>query len=96
MNKRSNIRHPIEVPIRLVDACGNEHNALSGNVSDCGLYITMPALGRPAIDSIVQVQVKTPLGDGSEPPINKARVVRHDDQGIGLRFMADEDPAAGN
>lgn len=93
MNKRNNLRHPIEVPIRLIDADGNEHNALSGNVSDCGLYVTLAPRYRPALDSIVQVQVKTPLGDGSEPPINKALVVRHDDRGIGLRFMAgDEQP----
>lgn len=90
MNQRSNIRHPIEVPIRLIDAEGIEHNALSGNVSDCGLYVTMPADARPPIDSIIQVQVKTPLGDGSEPPINDARVVRHDAEGIGLRFVSDD------
>ncbi len=88
MNQRSNIRHPIEVPIRLIDDRGNEHDALSGNVSDCGVYVSLPVADRPPIDSIVRVQVKTPLGDGSEPPINEARVVRHDDNGIGLKFLA--------
>lgn len=92
MNQRTNIRHPIEVPIRLMDADGNEHNALSGNVSDCGLYVTLAPEYRPTLGSIVQVQVKTPLGDGSEPPINKALVVRHDENGIGLRFLLDDVP----
>jgi len=94
MNKRTNLRHPIEVPIRLIDAAGNEHSALSGNVSDCGLYVALAPQHRPALGSIVQVQVKTPLGDGSAPPINKARVMRHDDKGVGLRFISENEPTA--
>lgn len=94
MNKRTNLRHPIEVPIRLIDAAGNEHSALSGNVSDCGLYVTLAPQHRPPLGSIVQIQVKTPLGDGSEPPINRALVMRHDDKGVGLRFIIDNEATA--
>jgi len=89
-NKRGNIRHPIEVPIRLIDENGEEQQAISGNVSDCGLYITVLVDKKPVIGSIVEVQVLTPLGDGSEAPINKAKVMRHDDQGAGLKFIFDE------
>lgn len=89
-NQRGNIRHPIEVPIRLVDSAGYEQNAVSGNVSDCGLYLTITVENRPALDSIVQVQVMTLLGDGSEAPINNAVVMRHDEDGVGLKFVFDE------
>lgn len=89
-NKRGNIRHPIEVPIRLIDENGGEQKAISGNVSDCGLYITVLVDQKPAIGSIVQVQVMAPLGDGSEAPINRAQVMRHDDEGAGLKFLLEE------
>lgn len=89
-NKRGNIRHPIEVPIRVIDEHGVEHQATSGNVSDCGLYITIQIEKRPPIGSIVQVQVLAPMGDGSDAPINNAQVMRHDDQGAGLKFLMDE------
>ncbi len=89
-NQRRNIRHPIEVPIRLVDESGVEQEGVSGNVSDCGLYLTITLAERPALDSIVQVQVMTPMGDGSAAPINNAKVMRHDENGIGLKFVFDD------
>ena len=90
-NQRSNLRHPIQVPIRLIDEHGIEHNAMSGNVSDCGLYISITVEERPEIQSVVQVQVMTPLGDGEEAPINRARVMRSDEEGVGLKFLFDGD-----
>jgi hypothetical protein len=89
-NKRSNIRHPIEVPIRLIDEAGNEQTGTSGNVSDCGLYVTVKVDPKPAIGDVLQVQVMSLMGDGSEAPINRARVMRHDGNGIGLKFLFDE------
>lgn len=89
-NQRGNIRHPIEVPIRLIDSNGVEQEAVSGNVSDCGLYLSITVANRPALESIVQVQVMTPMGDGSAAPINNAKVKRHDENGVGLEFVFDE------
>lgn len=90
-NQRSNIRHPIEVPIRLIDEHGAEHKAVSGNVSDCGLYLTITLEQRPELESIVQIQVMTPLGDGSDAPVNRARVMRYGEDGVGLRFMSSDE-----
>lgn len=89
-NQRGNIRHPIEVPIRLIDSEGKEQKAVSGNVSDCGLYLSITIEDRPALNSIVQVQVMTPMGDGSAAPINNAQVMRHDENGVGLKFIFEE------
>lgn len=86
-NKRGNIRHPIEVPIRLIDEQGNEQNGISGNVSDCGLYVTVLVEQKPPIGSVLQVQVMTPMGDGSDAPINRAQVMRIDAEGLGLKFL---------
>ena len=89
-NQRSNIRHPIEVPIRLIDENGNEQSAVSGNVSDCGLYLTITVDKRPALQTVVEVQVLSQLGDGSDAPVNKALVVRHDQEGVGLKFLFED------
>jgi len=89
-NQRTNIRHPIEVAIRLIDENGVEQKAVSGNVSDCGLYVTITVENRPAINSVVQVQVMSAMGDGSDAPVNRARVMRQDEHGVGLKFIFDE------
>lgn len=89
-NKRSNMRHLISVPIRLTDSKGNEYQVMTDNVSDCGLFLLFEQTPFPEVGEIVEVQVLTPLGDGSEAPINKAKVVRHDPVGIGLRFLLDK------
>ena len=89
--KRGNTRHPIAVSIRLIDGNGIEHKAVSGNVSDCGLHLTVTVKDRFEIGSVVQVQVMSQMGDGSDAPINKARVMRHDTDGIGLKFLFDEE-----
>ncbi|MDH5516336.1 MAG: hypothetical protein OEY36_00780 [Gammaproteobacteria bacterium] len=90
-DQRSNIRHPIEVPILLIDENGDEHKAVSGNVSDCGLYLTITLEQRPLLESIVQIQVMTPLGDGSDAPINRARVMRYGADGVGLKFLTGDE-----
>lgn len=89
-NKRSNIRHLISVPIKLVDSNGTEFHVVTDNISDCGLFLLFDETPFPAIGEIVQVQVMHALGDGEEPPINNAEVVRHDPIGIGLKFLFDE------
>jgi len=57
------------------------------NISDGGLYLILDDIQLPDIGSEVQVRLKNQLGDGEEPPINRARVVRHEPDGIGLEFL---------
>jgi len=33
------------------------------------------------------VRLKNQLGDGEEPPTNRAKVVRHEGDGVGLEFL---------
>ena len=89
-NNRGNIRHLISVAIRLIDENGVEIITLSDNVSDCGLFVQIETGDFPVIGSIVQVQVMDTLGDGSEAPVNRAKVVRHDSRGVGLKFLFDD------
>jgi len=57
------------------------------NISDGGLFLVLDGTEMPPIGTEVQVRLKNQLGDGKEPPINRATVVRHGPDGIGLAFL---------
>jgi len=57
------------------------------NISDGGLYIILDKIELPAIGTEVKVRLKNQLGDGEEPPVNRALVVRHETDGMGLQFL---------
>ncbi|MBI3188709.1 MAG: PilZ domain-containing protein [Gammaproteobacteria bacterium] len=57
------------------------------NISDGGLFLVVDGLQLPAVGTDVTVRLKNQLGDGEEPPVNRALVVRHEPDGIGLEFI---------
>ena len=57
------------------------------NISDGGLFLVVESIQLPAVGTEVKVRLKNQLGDGEEPPINRAVVVRHESDGIGLEFI---------
>lgn len=57
------------------------------NISDGGLFLVVESIQLPAVGTEVKVRLKNQLGDGEEPPINRALVVRHESDGIGLEFI---------
>lgn len=57
------------------------------NISDGGLFLILDEVELPPIGTEVQVRLKNQLGDGEDPPINRAMVVRSDPDGIGLEFL---------
>lgn len=57
------------------------------NISDGGLFLVLDDIEMPPIGTEVQVRLKNQLGDGEEPPVNRAKVVRHEPDGIGLAFL---------
>lgn len=57
------------------------------NISDGGLFLIFDDIALPAIGTEVKVRLKNQLGDGEEPPVNRAKIVRHEPDGIGLEFI---------
>ncbi|MDQ1362717.1 MAG: hypothetical protein QG652_577 [Pseudomonadota bacterium] len=57
------------------------------NISDGGLFLVIDEVKLPAVGTEVKVRLKNQLGDGEEPPVNRAKVVRHDPDGMGLEFI---------
>lgn len=62
-------------------------NVRTRNISDGGLYLVLDDIELPPLGGEVTVRLKNKLGDGEEPPLNRAMVVRHEADGIGLQFL---------
>jgi len=84
---RKHLRIGLIVEIELTLPGQSMINVRTRNISDGGLYLILDDIVLPDIDTEVKVRLKNQLGDGEEPPINRAKVVRHEQDGIGLVFL---------
>lgn len=84
---RKHLRIGLVVEIELTLPEHGLINVRTRNISDGGLYLILDDIELPPIGTEVAVRLKNQLGDGEEPPINRARVVRHETDGIGLEFL---------
>jgi len=90
IEQRRHLRIGVEVDIEMTEPGKNSLDVHTRNISDGGLFIILDRTPMPELGSLVKVKLKHTLGDGEEPPTNLARVVRHEPEGIGLKFI-DED-----
>lgn len=84
---RKHLRIGLVVDIELTLPGEEPVEVRTRNISDGGLYIILDKIDLPAIGTEVKVRLKNQLGDGEEPPINRALVVRHETDGMGLQFL---------
>lgn len=84
---RKHLRIGLVVEIELTLSGKDPFDVRTRNISDGGLYIILDDIQLPPIGTEVKVRLKNQLGDGEEPPINRALVVRHESDGIGLQFL---------
>ncbi len=84
---RKHLRIGLIVDIELTLPGQDMINVRTRNISDGGLYLILDDIELPSVDTEVKVRLKNQLGDGEEPPINRAKVVRHEPDGIGLVFL---------
>lgn len=87
VENRKHLRIGLIVDIELTLQGNDPVTVRTRNISDGGLFLILDEVDLPDIGSEVQVRLKNQLGDGEEPPINRARVVRHENDGIGLEFL---------
>ena len=85
--QRKHLRIGLIVDIEMTLPLQGIVNVRTRNISDGGLFLILDNVPMPTIGTEVQVRLKNQLGDGEEPPINRARVVRHEPDGIGLEFI---------
>ncbi|VAW59252.1 hypothetical protein MNBD_GAMMA11-2618 [hydrothermal vent metagenome] len=84
---RKHLRIGLVVEIELTTPELGCINVSTRNISDGGLYLILDDIQLPCVGTEVKVRLKNQLGDGEEPPINRAKVVRHEPDGIGLVFL---------
>lgn len=84
---RKHLRIGLIVDIELTLPGQKEISVRTRNISDGGLYLILDNITLPPVDTEVKVRLKNQLGDGEEPPVNRAMVVRHEPDGIGLVFL---------
>lgn len=85
--QRKHLRIGLIVDIEMTLPLQGVINVRTKNISDGGLFLVLDNIEIPPIGTEVQVRLQNQLGDGEEPPINRARVVRHEPDGIGLEFI---------
>ena len=84
---RKHLRIGLVVDIELTLQGEDPIEVRTKNISDGGLFLVLDQIELPPVGTEVMVRLKNQLGDGEEPPINRAMVVRHDPDGIGLQFL---------
>ncbi len=84
---REHLRIGVVVDIELTVPGRDTVTVRTRNISDGGLFLILDDIEMPAIGTEVMVKLKNQLGDGEEPPLNHAAVVRHEPEGIGLKFL---------
>jgi c-di-GMP-binding flagellar brake protein YcgR len=85
--QRRHLRIGLVVDIELTLPDHGKVTVRTRNISDGGLFLVLDDVEMPPIGTEVQVRLKNQLGDGEDPPVNRAMVVRHEPDGIGLAFL---------
>lgn len=82
-NQRQHIRTPITLTVKVTTNTGEE-KLKTRDMSDSGLYLCKNEQDLLDIGTLIQVQV---LGIDDAPCL-KAEIVRHDNEGMGIRYVA--------
>jgi len=85
--QRKHLRIGLIVDIELTLPGQENISVRTKNISDGGLFLVLDNTQMPPLGTEVQVKLKNQLGDGEEPPVNRAMVVRAEADGIGLEFL---------
>jgi ribosomal protein S12 len=84
-NRRKSIRTKLQAKVRLSHPEVGDVHLHTSDISDGGAYILSDGNPLPEVGEVVEVQVQG-IGSG-EAPVVKMRIVRIDNQGVGLEFI---------
>ncbi|MGI9287274.1 MAG: PilZ domain-containing protein [Pseudomonadales bacterium] len=91
-NKRVHIRNKLRAEVKLSHPEVGDLKLHTSDISEGGAYILSEGNALPSVGEVVEVQVQG-LGDGGAGPLVKMKIVRFDNDGIGLVFV-NEDSAS--
>ena len=84
-NKRDHVRTKLRADIKLSHPDVGDLNLHTGDISDGGAYILAEGNRMPQVGETVTVQIQG-MGGGEAPKV-QMRIVRVDNDGIGLAFI---------
>ncbi|WP_206045384.1 PilZ domain-containing protein [Oceanicoccus sagamiensis] len=87
-NKREHVRTKLRADVTVSHPELGDLNLHTGDISDGGAYILSEGHQLPPIGEMVSVQVQG-MG-GGDAPVVKMKVVRLDNDGVGLAFVNEE------
>ena len=85
-NKRRHPRVPLNVEVKILHPDIGEMIVQTKNLSEGGLFILADPTAMPPTGEIVQGQVQ---GDSGDFPVVSMKIVRTEDDGLGLQFIED-------
>ncbi len=89
-DKRKFLRFELPVNVKLTTLNGTELILKSQDISDSGVFLRANNAELPKVGEQVVIQLAS-MVDGDEPKEINAKVVRHNEQGIGIEFLLDSD-----
>ncbi len=87
-DKRKYLRFELPVDVKLTDTSGEEIILKSQDISDSGLFLRGDSSSLPSVGEVVVIQLAS-LVAGDAPREITAKVVRQNNEGIGLEFVLD-------
>ena len=85
---RGSLRTPFRSKIRITHDTIGTIETITRDISNNGVFLLMPDIEVPPMGSIVQGQVLDLPGGNA--PVLDMKVVREEEEGIGLRFILDK------
>lgn len=89
-DKRKFLRFELPVDVKLTDTSGSEIILKSQDISDSGLFLRGEHSALPEVGEVVVIQLAS-LVAGDAPREITAKVVRQNNEGIGLEFLLDNE-----
>jgi hypothetical protein len=86
--RRQHVRIEVPMPVLLTHHALGTNELVTVDICDNGIFLKAEPDQCPTVGDEVTLQLKSGiLGDGEEPPLVKARVVRVTEDGIGIQFL---------
>ncbi len=84
---RRNPRTSIEVKIEVTMTDGNVELVNTQNLSSSGLFFEISPSKMPTMGDILWVKISGAMADGDQAPLNRVKVIRITDDGVGVKFV---------
>jgi hypothetical protein len=86
--RRQHMRIEVPMPVLVTHHALGTYELITVDICDNGIFLKAEPDQCPAVGDEVTLQLKSGiLGDGEEPPLVRARVVRVTEAGMGIQFL---------